>query len=90
MSFATSGYVVRVKITRLPPIDRRSAYEIDLRSYEVGSVYDVGPRIAEYLIVMGFAVPEETRQEPADQEFDQAADWKRSRRADPKPDKPKS
>lgn len=71
-------------------MDRRSAYEIDLRSYEVGSVYDVGPRIAEYLIVMGFAVPEEARQESADQDFDQAADWRRPRRADQKPDKSKS
>lgn len=78
MSFATSGYLVRVRITRLPPVERRAAYEIDLRPYEVGSFYDVGPRIAEYLIVMGFAEPE-TRQE-----VDRAADRGRTRRDDNK------
>lgn len=78
MSFATSGYLVRVRIKRLPPVDRRATYEIDLRPYEEGSVYDVGPRIAEYLIVMGFAEPE-ARQEP-----DRAADRGRTRRADDK------
>jgi hypothetical protein len=74
MSFATSGFVVRVRIVRLPPVGRRNAYEIDLRPYEVGNVYEVGPRVAEYLIVMGFAEPE-ARQ-------DQAADWGRARRDD--------
>lgn len=66
MSFATSGFVVRVRIVRLPPEDRRTAFEIDLRPYEIGGVYEVGPRIAEYLIVMGFAEPDIPRDQAAD------------------------
>jgi hypothetical protein len=79
VSFATSGFIVRVRIVRLPPEERRGSYEVDLRPYQVGGVYEVGPRIAEYLIVMGFAEPE-SRQE-------QAADWNRTDR-DNKNNKP--
>ena len=47
---------MRVRITKQPVATELEPY--DVTRFEVGKVYDVGPRLAEVLIVAGFAEPE--------------------------------
>lgn len=50
---------LRIRITRLPT--ERFLEGFDLSRYEVGQTYDVGPRLAELMIVMDYAAPEMRR-----------------------------
>ena len=47
---------MRVRITKKPVPTELDPY--DVSRFEVGKVYEVGPRLAEVLIVAGFAEPE--------------------------------
>jgi hypothetical protein len=47
---------VHVRITKTPVPNELEPY--DVSRFEVGKVYEVGPRLAEVLIVAGFAEPE--------------------------------
>jgi hypothetical protein len=44
---------MRIKFVKMPGADDDSPF--DLSRFEVGQVYEVGPRLAEYLIVCGCA-----------------------------------
>lgn len=50
-----SGYGYRLRIKNLP--EDRNIEGFDVRGFEVGKVYEVGPRLGELLIVMGYADP---------------------------------
>jgi hypothetical protein len=54
---------VRIRIFSVPLTD--SIEGLDLRSYDLrpGHVYDIGPRLAELLIVSGYAEPEIPRED---------------------------
>lgn len=66
----TSG--VRVRIKKIPTTN--DAEQFDLSRFRVGEIYDVGLRLAEYLMACGYA-------EPADAPpLDLAADKSRKRR----------
>jgi hypothetical protein len=56
-----TGFFVRVRIKYLP--SNRQLEGFDLQLFEVGQLYDVGPRLGELLIVSGYAVPETSRSE---------------------------
>ena len=60
---ATFG--VRVRIVKKPSV--RDADSFDVSRFQVGHTYDVGPRLAEYLLACQYAVP-------AGDERDTAAD----------------
>lgn len=49
------GYGFRLRIKKLP--EDRNVEGFDVRGLEVGKIYDVGPRLGELLIVMGYADP---------------------------------
>jgi hypothetical protein len=57
---------MRIRIRRVPLAD--SIEGIDLRHFRFceGQVYDVGPRLAELLIVLGYAEPENREDHAAD------------------------
>ena len=55
MGFGT-GSAVRIRIQRLPGDSDFEGF--DLRRFEIGAVYDVGIRLAELLILAGFATME--------------------------------
>lgn len=52
---------MRVRIKKLP--QSGSIEDIDVTRLAVGKTYDLGPRLAELLIVSGYAVPEMRRTE---------------------------
>lgn len=63
---------VRVKFTKIPTA--KDVEPFDLSRFHAGETYDVGPRLAEYLMACGYA-------EPADVSSpDMAADKPRKRR----------
>ena len=62
--------VVRVRITKRLNKGDCDLEDFDVSSFEVGKIYDVGPRLGEVLIVGGYAELER-------RERDRAADWKR-------------
>ena len=51
-----TGASLRIRIKKLP--NRAESEPFDVAHFEVGKVYEVGPRLAEYLIVAGYAEPE--------------------------------
>jgi hypothetical protein len=57
----TSGFIVRVRIKALP--EGKQLEGFDLRVFEMDRVYELGARLAELLIVLGFAEPEMRRAE---------------------------
>jgi hypothetical protein len=60
---------VRIRITKEPDVRELESAGFDVRHLQVGHDYDVGPRLADYLIVCGYAVLEmrrEDRTEAAD------------------------
>lgn len=62
--FTDHGPTLRVRITKQPVPTELEPY--DVSRFEVGKVYDVGPRLAEALIVGGFAEPDtRTKDRPA-------------------------
>lgn len=46
---------VRVRIKKIPTAT--DAEQFDLSRFRVGETYEVGPRLAEYLMVCGYAEP---------------------------------
>ena len=53
---------MRVRILKAP---RDSEFiPFDVSRFRPGEVYEVGPRLAELLIVCGYAIPEEPQQRP--------------------------
>jgi hypothetical protein len=54
--FTDRDTTLRVRITKRPVAKELEPY--DVSRFEVGKVYEVGPRLAEILIVAGFAEPE--------------------------------
>jgi len=62
--FTDHDTTLRVRITKRPVPTELEPY--DVSRFEVGKVYEVGPRLAEALIVAGFAEPEmRTKDRPA-------------------------
>jgi hypothetical protein len=51
-----AGGSLRIRIKELP--DQKASEPYDVAHFQVGGVYEVGPRLAEYLIVAGYAEPE--------------------------------
>jgi len=49
---------LRVRITKLPRSEDCDLEGFDVSRFEVGNVYEVGPRLGELLIVCGYAEPE--------------------------------
>ena len=78
MAFVHRGVILQIWIKRLP--HDRDLEGFDLRLFEPNRVYEVGGRLAELLLVMGYAEPERRRFER-----DTAADGHRRRRTDRKP-----
>ena len=60
--FTDHGTTLRVRITKKPVPKELEPY--DVSRFEVGKVYEVGPRLAEVLIVAGFAEPEMRTKDP--------------------------
>jgi hypothetical protein len=69
---------VKIRIRELPD-DKQHVDDFDLRGFERGHVYEVGMHLAEYLVVMNYAMPEMRRPER-----DTANDSHRRRRGDRK------
>jgi hypothetical protein len=53
--------MVRVRIIKPPTSDDCDLEGFDVSRFEIGKVYDVGPRLGELLIVCGYAEPEMRR-----------------------------
>ena len=53
--FVTGGNL-RIRIKKLP--NRKASEPFEVAHFVVGQMYDVGPRLAEYLIISGYAEPE--------------------------------
>jgi hypothetical protein len=50
---------MRIRITKAPiPTECRDLEGFNVSRFEIGQLYTVGPRLAELLIVCGFAEPE--------------------------------
>jgi len=63
--YSTATVGMRVRLLKRPA--GKDAEDFDLSRYEVGGVYEVGPRLAGYLVSSGYAEPvEERRAEAAD------------------------
>ena len=54
--FFTGTVILRIRITKRPVPTELEPF--DISRFEVGKVYEVGPRLAEVLIVAGYAEPE--------------------------------
>jgi hypothetical protein len=55
---------VRIRIVKQP--NPHEIESFDLRPFEVGRVYEIGPRLAELLTVCGYAAPEMRAHQQAD------------------------
>jgi len=49
---------VRIRILQRPTAGDSDLEGFDVAGFNVGQVYDVGPRLAELMIVCGYAEPE--------------------------------
>ncbi len=65
LSRSHAGGSWRIRIIKPPAKDDSDLHGLDLPRMELGKVYEVGPRLAELLIVCGYAAPEMPQHERA-------------------------
>lgn len=71
MGFVTHSSRSRVRIIKSPAGRELESEGFDVRRFQPGCIYEVGPRLAEYLIVGGYAVLE-ARQNVRDKAADES------------------
>jgi hypothetical protein len=64
---------LRIRIVEPPPHASHDLEGFDVSQFEVGQVYDIGPRLGELLVICGYA-------EFDMRQHDRAADWHRTDR----------
>lgn len=63
--YAGIGGFMRIRMIKVPSNGNRDLEGFDLSRFEVGHVYEIGPRLAELLIVCGYAEPEMRKRDRA-------------------------
>ena len=57
--------VARIRIVRVPTTLDGDIGGLDLSQFEIGKIYDVGPRLGELLVAGGYAEPERRERDRA-------------------------
>ena len=57
--------VARIRIVKVPTSLDSDLGGLDLAQFELGKIYDVGPRLGELLVVGGYAEPERRERDRA-------------------------